>query len=948
MGVLLTSQRWWRSFPFILALISLTIIGLSAYWVFTYPHDGITSTNASGEIGGLDTFGRDNNQLMLGDQIISVDGVPFPDAIRIYQSKRAGDTAEFVVLRDGSQVYLTVELIEPPLELILTLSVVLILGLVFWGLGVGVLAFKPGDNTSNLFFLFTQVSSLMLVTGLSSSVGPSWVSSLFNFLLWFIGPIAVHLHYHFPQQVEFRRRFEILVGLYVIALLGGAPYLLLGAQSIRSYLWSTQLYAISLIFLTANLVFVLGLLIFDYRNAVNPGVRSQIRIVVLGGVLSLAPLITLTLLPDALLSQTIVSYNFAFLLLGLFPLTYGYAIVRHRLIEIDRHVNRGATFILVFSILGGMYAVFYAILNLIPLPSTIPDALINTLLVLVLASVFPNLYRRVQKVVDTAFYGSWYDYRSAVTQITRSMEQITEMSLLARTIGDRLVNVLQLEDACIFLRDLEGTFSVIEVAPRPKSDNTDSLSFKTLPKNSLTYLLNIGAVGRTTLREQLAEVKLSPEEHKLLDSEQIYLWVPIIGHGQVLGLLALGPKTGGDVFSGEDMDILRIVARQIGPLIENIHLVTRLRQYAAELEKRVEERTAEVFAAKERVEAVLSSVGDGVVVTDLDGKILTVNRAFEEQSGYHANEVAGQSLYSLLNGQDNQDASDEIQETLEHESRWSGELSTRRKSGQHYDVLLTIAPVRNQGGEIIGYVSSQRDITQYKELERLKDQFILEVSHELRTPVTNMGLFAELLERGKPEKKDEYMQVLKTEISQLMRMIEDILDLSRLEVGKLKSTSFVELDVNLITEQVVAAHCPLAEEGGLELVFDPADHLPLITGEQNQIARVLTNLLSNAIRYTEKGYVKVSTYADDGGVWVEVEDTGMGIDAEDFPHIFERFYRGQKVSQSRIMGSGLGLAIVKEIMDLHEGRVDWESTSGEGSTFRIWFPVVEGVPVREI
>jgi two-component system phosphate regulon sensor histidine kinase PhoR len=944
--VLFTSQRWWRSFPFILALISLTFIGLSAYWVFAYPHDGIISISASGEIGGLDSYGRDENQLMVGDQIYSVDGVPYRDAVRIYEGKQAGDSVDFIVIRNGSQVSLTVELIKPQIELILTLSVVLILGLVFWGMGVGVLAFKPGDITSNLFFLFTQVGAMLLVTGLSSSVGPNWISSFFNFLLWLIGPVAVHLHYYFPQQVEFRRRREVLVGLYVIALLGGAPYLVLGAQSIRSYLWSTQLFAVGLIFLIINLLFVIGLLIYDYRNAVTPGVRSKIRIVVLGGVLSLAPLIALTLLPDALLGQPIVSYNFAFLFLGIFPLTYGYAIVRHRLIEIDRHVNRGATFILVFSTLGGIYAVFYAILNLIPLPSSIPDALINTLLVLVLASIFPMLYRRVQRIVDTAFYGSWYDYRSAVTQITRSLEQITEMSLLARTVGDRLVNVLQLEDACIFLRDLEGTFSVFEVAPRPKSDNNDSLSFNTLPKNSLTYLLNIGAVGRTTLREQLAEVKLSPEEHKLLDSEQIYLWVPIIGHGQVLGLLALGPKMGGDVFSGEDMDILRIVARQLGPLIENIHLVTRLRQYAAELEKRVEERTAEVFAAKERVEAVLSSVGDGVVVTDMDGRILTVNQAFEEQSGYHADEVTGQSLNTLLKSQENQETSLEIQEALEREFRWSGELSTARKSGQHYDVLLTIAPVRNQGGEIIGYVSSQRDITQYKELERLKDQFILEVSHELRTPVTNMGLFAELLERGKPEKKDEYMQVLKTEISQLMRMIEDILDLSRLEVGKLKATAFTELDINLLAEQVVAAHSPLAEESGLEIIFEPDINLPRIIGEQNQIARVLTNLLSNAIRYTREGYVKLSTYEDDGGVWVDVEDTGIGIDAEDFPHIFERFYRGQKVSQSKIMGSGLGLSIVKEIMDLHEGRVDWESVSGEGSTFRIWFPIVERVPVR--
>jgi two-component system phosphate regulon sensor histidine kinase PhoR len=941
---LLTSQRWWRSFPFVLALISLIFIGWSAYLSFTYPHDGILSYSNSGVISELDTFGKVENKLREGDKIVSVDDVSLIDAIPFYVNKSPGESVNFVVVRSGERITLPVLLKQPGTELIIDLVVILVLALVFWGMGVGVLSFKPGDITSNLFFLFTQVGALMLAAGLSSSVGPPIFSSIFNALLWVMGPITVHLHYYFPQQIQFRRRREVLLGLYAIALLGGLPYLLLGTKTIRSFLWSSQLYTAGLIFLIINLIFVIGLLIYDYRHATSLGVRSRIRIVVLGGVLSLAPIIALTLLPDALYSHPIFSYNVAFLFLGLFPLTYGYAIVRHGLIEIDRHVNRGATFILVFSILAGVYAILYAIRNTIHLD--IPEELVNAILVLLLASIFPILYRQVQKVVDTAFYGGWYDYRSAVSKITNSLEQITEMSLLARTVGDRVVNVLQLEDACIFLRDLDGSFSVVEVAPHPKPEDQDSLSFQTLPQNSLTYLLNIGAVGRESLRDTLSEIKLSPEELELLASEQIYLWVPVIGHGQVLGLLALGPKKGGDVFSGEDMDILRVVSTQMGPLIENIHLVTRLRQYAAELEKRVEERTSELFDAKERVEAVLSSVGDGVVVTDLDGNILTVNQAFEDQSGYLAGEAIGQPLFALLNGQDNQDKSLEIEESLEREYGWSGELSTTRKSGGHYDVLLTIAPVRNQDGETIGYVSSQRDITQYKELERLKDQFILEVSHELRTPVTNMGLFAELLERGKPEKKDEYMSVLKTEISHLMRMIEDILDLSRLEVGKLKRSTFTDLDLNLLTEQVVAAHCPLAEEGDLELRFDPGDDLPFIYGDQNQIARVLTNLLSNAIRYTADGSVTVSTYEDNSGVWIEVRDTGMGIDEADFPHLFDRFYRGQKVSQSKIMGSGLGLAIVKEIVELHEGKVDWDSVSGEGSTFRVWFPETEKIMVR--
>jgi two-component system phosphate regulon sensor histidine kinase PhoR len=356
------------------------------------------------------------------------------------------------------------------------------------------------------------------------------------------------------------------------------------------------------------------------------------------------------------------------------------------------------------------------------------------------------------------------------------------------------------------------------------------------------------------------------------------------------------------------------------------------------LEQRVEERTAELHASKERVEAVLSSVGDGVFVTDLNGIILTVNRAFENQSGYSAADIVGQQMFSLVKDHEDQEREAEIRSALESQFNWSGELMAQRKGGHLYDIHLTIAPVRNQEGEIMGYVGSQRDITQSKELERLKDQFILEVSHELRTPVTNMGLYAELLERGKPEKKVEYLTILRSEINQLMRMIEDILDLSRLEVGKYKKASFSMVDMNLLAEQVVAAHTPLAQEAGLELIFLPEENLPRISGEQNQLARVLTNLISNAIRYTPSGFVQVKTSLDDRGLCVEVKDTGIGIDQADMPHLYERFYRGKTVSQSKIIGSGLGLTIIKEIVELHDGQIQCESAVGQGTTFRVWLP----------
>jgi two-component system phosphate regulon sensor histidine kinase PhoR len=609
------------------------------------------------------------------------------------------------------------------------------------------------------------------------------------------------------------------------------------------------------------------------------------------------------------------------------------------LIEIDKHINRGVTYILIYSLLGGFYFVLYYGFHSVLPPNFGKEPLLNTFLVLLLATAFVPMYRVVQRFVDTLFYGGWYDYRSALTEITKGLEQITELQNLADTISERLCKTLRLEDTCVFFRDLNGEFSVIGFAPKTDIGNHPPRTFSSLPKSSLTYLLKVGAVEKSSLRKALSMVALTPEERQLLESEQVHLWVPVIGHGQVLGLLALGPKFGGDVFGGEDMDILRLVARQVAPLVENIHLVTRLKRYASELEQRVEERTAELHSAKERVEAILASVGDGVVVTDLDWNVITANSAFERQVGYPTSSIVGQKLWSFVNVGDSPEIVAEIQHSLEREAIWTGELMNYTKDGTPYDVQMTITPVSDQSGHIIGFVGSQRDITRHKQLERIKDRLIFDVSHELRTPVTNLSLYLELLESGKTERWSEYMGVLKGETNRLIELIENVLDLSRLDMWRSKKIRFSAVDLNIVADQVVTAHRPLAESAGLELNFKPANNLPVIQGEQNQLARLITNLLSNAIRYTPTGQVVIRTGQECGNVFLQVQDTGIGIEAEDMPHIFDRFYRGRQVSQSKITGTGLGLAIVKEIVEIHEGRIDVQSEVGKGSTFTVWFPV---------
>lgn len=228
-----------------------------------------------------------------------------------------------------------------------------------------------------------------------------------------------------------------------------------------------------------------------------------------------------------------------------------------------------------------------------------------------------------------------------------------------------------------------------------------------------------------------------------------------------------------------------------------------------------------------------------------------------------------------------------------------------------------------------------------QELDRLKSKFVSDVSHELRTPITNLGLYLDLLKRGKPENYDRYLSVLRHEAGRLGQLVEDILNLSRLEMGPTARPAFEPVDLNAIIEQVITAHTARAAAAGLQLAFRPSPALPLVPGEPNQLAQVVTNLVINAVNYTREGSVTVSTFMGDGRnqVCLEVRDTGIGIAEEDMQHLFERFYRGQQVGQYAIPGTGLGLAIVKEIVDLHQGELEMESRVGEGSTFRVWLPM---------
>ncbi len=235
-----------------------------------------------------------------------------------------------------------------------------------------------------------------------------------------------------------------------------------------------------------------------------------------------------------------------------------------------------------------------------------------------------------------------------------------------------------------------------------------------------------------------------------------------------------------------------------------------------------------------------------------------------------------------------------------------------------------------------------------RELDRLKDQFISNVSHELRTPLANVKLYLGLLDHGRPEKRDQYLETLHRESGRLANLIEDLLELSRLDMGSAR-IHLEPTDLNALTAELIGDRSAMASERGLLLDCQIDPSAPMVMGDPKRIIQIMTNLVANAVNYTPRGGVitlVIATQRSEEGDWVTltVQDTGRGISAAEMPNLFTRFFRGEASRQSQAPGTGLGLAICKDLVEKMEGRITVESELGRGTAFTVWLKPADTLP----
>lgn len=402
-----------------------------------------------------------------------------------------------------------------------------------------------------------------------------------------------------------------------------------------------------------------------------------------------------------------------------------------------------------------------------------------------------------------------------------------------------------------------------------------------------------------------------------------------------VGVLHVINKQDNSTFTKEDLRLLAVMARQVTAVIADAQVYLRLSE------------------EKEQLQATLQSLLSAVVMVESSGYISLINPAARHMFDLHESDGVGQYYSTVI---PHQGICDMLRAAVENGEENLQEIELPPLEG-HFDPRIFQAQTALVHGEqdglpsVIGVVAVFNDITEIRNVERMKTAFVSTVSHELRTPLTSIkGFISTLLqdEEGYFDEatKREFYEIIDSECDRLRRLIEDLLNVSRIEAGRALQMNWTQFNPIEIIEKVLSAHRAYTDKHSLRL-FAPGA-IPSITGDADKFDQIINNLLSNAIKYSPRGgEVIVRVGADDQWLQVSISDEGMGVPPDRLSRIFEKFERVDNRDTREVGGTGIGLFLVKHLVERHGGTVWAESEFGKGSTFSFRIPLKPDTTLEE-
>jgi len=512
---------------------------------------------------------------------------------------------------------------------------------------------------------------------------------------------------------------------------------------------------------------------------------------------------------------------------------------------------------------------------------------------------------------------------SASAPITTSAELEATLRWFLRRVG----MILQAEKAVLMLYDQE-TGDLVAQWPALGLSRDEVDIFRVRATQGVSG--QVFREGRPIITDDAMSDPRTVKENVALLNMRNALTVPLLverkdGEGQIvektnIGVFHTFNKRGGRRFTEEDVTLLTALARSAASVISSARLYI-----AVSDEKRELERTLQGMLA-------------GVLVVDGDGRVRLMNSAARRIFGVPAVDGTGKPLSQVIQ---NEEIHDLVRSCLSGRSEANSELSIYLPEERIYQVQTAL--LRSEANDVSGVVATFNDITELRSVERMKSEFVSTVSHELRTPLTSIkGFIRTLLDDTEGyydrEMQTEFYRIIDTECDRLVRLISDLLNLSRIESGRSLELVLVEVDLARLINRTVESQRSYTGNHEFDVIL--AEDLPRIIADRDKVEQILTNLLSNAIKYSPDGG-KITIHARTVGdnVAVSITDQGLGIPPEHLGRLFTRFHRVDSRDTRKQYGTGIGLYLVKHLVEAHKGEINVESTLGVGSTFTFVLPV---------
>ncbi len=867
--------------------------------------------------------------IKVDDELVSINGQEIkstPGLVRQLYRTGVWSKAEYSLVRQA--VTLDSSVILVPADRSLNISLRLI-ALIYLGIGLYVLLRRwtaPGSTHFYIFCLVSFIAYSFKYTGKLNDF--DWIIYWSNIVAWVMQP-ALFLHFvlTFPEKRRFVRERPWLLALAYLPgaiLLGRHIVALRLAQASGLLRWDMDRQEMAygaVLFIAAASV-----LWYSYRRASTTILRQQLKWVTRGTILAIVPYTLVYVLPYLMGSLPGTWMKLSVLFLGLLPLTFGYAIFRYRLMDVDLISKRVVVYTVAAAAVVGLY--FGLVAGVAELvhqqkPGTGPVGLI--LAVVVTALLFDPVRKWIQERVDHLFYRTVYDYRRTLIEFGRELSSETDLNALLSAVVDRLSRTLSVDRIAIFLHTGEegGQFVL-----------SKALGFNPVGKLDLAFL---DATRPEPSRHMFFE-NTHQVPHETLGSQDtiarldLNYFIPCRAQQRTVAVLGLGKTDKGDYLSSEDVELLETLGGYLGIAIQNGRLYASLQQKVAEYER-----------LKDFNENIVESINVGVMALDMEDRIESWNAQMEVMYALPRWQTLTQPVRSIFPPDFVEDFY-RVRQNPGINNLYKFRLQT--PAGETRTVNVAIAPLVTRKFQVIGRLVIMDDITERMELEGQLSQadklssiglLAAGVAHEVNTPLAVISSYTQMLAKqlqGDPQKSG-LLEKITRQTFRASEIVNNLLNFSRTS-----GTEFADVDINKVITDTLALLEHQFKIAKVTVHSELTPGISSIQGNPGRLQQVFLNLFLNAKdAMPGGGSLHVATTNGDL-ISVRVSDTGSGIAPEHIQRIYDPFFTTKtapKEGQNR--GTGLGLSVTYGIIQEHAGKIRVESDPGAGTTFALDFPL---------